>query len=544
MRPFHDPDADPVHPGIIDLLRSPRGLQKHVISGVVKAFARKRAVFFGLAPGTGKTFLSLASAHLMAGGRPYAVLIVCPPTLVGKWEREIVSTVPGPTIHHVNGWEEWLELGNNKPVLTGPTFFISPLSTAKLGAKWIPAVSFSRRSGGFACPQCFKPVFHTDKGVKKPMPRKILASTQCKCRECKSPLWQYVRPHKIEPSILIKRKFRRWFDVAILDEAHVMKAADTKAGISFSHFVGAARKIMVLTGTMIAGRAEDLRPTLFRIMPQRFKELGLKWNDDVEFNERYGRIEYSTATFDGKIRRKDGNTIGAMKKRTDKKVVPGLMPGFYRDFLVDCTVFCSLREMMEGGHELPELKEVMMPVEMSPSMQAEYEVMKHKLMEALLKLRKEDAVAAMNFTGTVTEALCTWPDDPYGWQEIGYTDKDGRFRGVYKPSEPVEGESPKEQRLVKLILEERQARRQVWIFSTRTETSNRLLRVLVKNKITCAYMTASVPTIERESWIRDYGVGVDCILSHPELCSMGLDFFGYGPGKYGGRFNFSTIIHY
>lgn len=544
LQPIHDHERDSLHPGLLGLLRKPRGLQGHIITAAAKALNTRRALFFGLAMGTGKTNVSIATAHLRAQGRPYSVLIVCPPHLVGKWQREIEETIPDPAIYQVNGWEAWLELARNRPAITGATFFISPLSTAKLGAKWVPAASMNRRLGELTCPQCFKPLYYTTLGVRKPITRRMLTKSQRKCSECGSALWQYIRPHKIEPSVLIKRRFKRWFDYLINDESHLNKSAITKAGEAFSHFVGAARKIMVLTGTMIAGRAEDLRPTLFRVMPGRFVELGIKWDDIVKFNERYGRIEYVTDEHETLMRRRNGVKYPAIKKQGSKKVMPGLMPSFYRDFLVDCTIFCSLKEMMEGADDLPKLEEIMVPVPMSPEMQAEYEVMKHKLVEALRKLRSDDKTTAMSFGGVVAEALCTWPDDPYGWETIGYHDKTGKWHGVYKPSEPSGDDSPKEKRLIDLILSERAAGRQVWVFSTRTATSKRLLKVMVKHHISCANLTVDVPPIKREQWIKDYAVGMDAVLSHPGLIETGIDLFGKADGDFGQPFNFCTLVHY
>lgn len=542
MPPLHDYD-DPVDDRLGELLRKCRGLQSHVITASIKSLRKNRSIFFGLAMGTGKTFCSLATAHLLANGKPYSCLIIALPHLVLKWQREIEETIPDPTIYHVNGWQEWLELARNKPAITGPTFFISPLSTAKLGAKWVPASPLNRRLGELTCPQCFKPLYYTWHGVRKPVTKFMLTKSQRKCIECGSTLWQYIRPHKIEPSVLIKRRLKRYFDVAILDEQHVMKGATTKAGESFSHFVGAAKKVLVLTGTMIAGRAEDLRPTLYRLMPHKFVNRGIKWDDVVKFNERYGRIEYTTDEHEGTVRRHGGTRTAVVKKGGSKKVVPGLMPSFYRDFLVDCTIFCSLKEMMLGG-DLPKLEEIMVPVQMSPEMQAEYEVMKLKFAQTLAKLRKEDAWASHRFGGTVAEVLCTWPDDPYGWDTIGYEDKNGTWHEVYRPSEPSGEDTPKEKRLIELILSERAAGRQVWVFSTRTATSKRLLKVMVKHHVSCAHLTVDVPPVKREQWIKDYAVGMDCVLSHPELCATGIDFFGKADGKFGQRFNYCTICHY
>lgn len=539
MRPLHDPACDSVHPGLACLMRKPRGLQGHVVTAAAKGFDTRRCLLFGMKQGTGKTLCSMATAHVRAEGRPYTVLMVCPAHLPRKWEREIRETIPDATVVHVNGWKEWLLMATTIKQLqiTKPTYFISPLSTAKLGARWVPAASTHRRSGELSCPQCFEKITHTKKGIDIPATMKWLGKVKRKCQHCQSPLWQYSRPHKVAPSLIIKKHLRNWFDYAILDESHMMRARNTIAGEAFSHFVAAAKKIMVLTGTLIAGRADDLRPTLFRTMPDKFITRGIGWNNVKRFNEVYGRIE--TINVKREVAKGTGHFKDGLLRR---KIMPGLMPGFYKDFLADCSIFCTLEEMMQG-HDMPKLEETTETIKMSLEMAVEYECMKQKLLGAYYKLKSDDYDAAVRFMATIAETLCTWPDDPTGWPSIGYTDKDGIRHEVYQPKD-IEGITPKEQRLIDLIRQEKAASRQVWVFSTRDDTTARLLRLMVGQHLSCVHLHLKVLPVKREQWIRNYGPGVDCIISHPALIETGLDVFGKGDGQYGQPFNFSTLVHY
>jgi len=540
-KPLHDPEQDSLHPGLASLLRPARGLQGHVVTAAVKGFDTRRCILFGMKQGTGKTYVSMATAHLRAEGRAYSVLVVAPPHLMGKWQREIESTIPNAIVVHVNGWKEWLMMAKaaRSTKLSGPTYFLTPLSVAKLGAKWVPAASTHRSSGELSCPQCFERLTVRKHKEDIPMTWDILKSHKRKCRHCKSPLWQYVKPHKIAPSKIIKKYLKWFFGTLICDEAHVCRSNRTLAGEAFSHFVGAAKKIMVLTGTLIAGRAEDLRPTLFRTMPEKFIRMGLGWRDVVEFNARYGRIETIN------VRKEAAKGTSHFKKNPSwirRKVMPGLMPGFYRDFLADCAIFCSLTEMMQG-QDMPALTETSEPVPMSQEMAVEYECMKRAMLAAYYKLKTDDYEAAQRFMSTIAETLCTWPDDPHGWEPIGYTDKDGIRHDVYQPKD-IEGVTPKERRLLDLILAEKKLGRQVWVFSTRNDTTARLLRLMVEHHISCAHLHVKVLPVNREKWIRDFGPGMDVVLSHPELISTGVDLFGKGDGKYGQKYNFSTLVHY
>jgi hypothetical protein len=369
------------------------------------------------------------------------------------------------------------------------------------------------------------------------MTMRMLKKKKRKCKQCGSTLWQYVRPHKIAPSRIIKKYLKNWFDYAILDESHVMKSHSSIAGEAFSHFVGAAKKIMVLTGTLIAGRAEDLRPTLFRTMPEKFISRGLGWNDSVEFNNRYGRIE----TTNIKKEASKGKALHT-KKLIRKKVMPGLMPSFYRDFLADCSIFCSLKEMMQGA-AMPALTETTEPISMSQEMVVEYACLKAALLEAYRKLKADDNELAIRFMSTIAETLGTWPDDPHGWGAICYKDHDGIEHEVYRPRD-IDGITPKEKRLIDIIRQEKAEGRQVWVFSTRTDTTARLLKLMVASHLSCAHLHVKIKPVEREQWIRDYGPGMDVVIGHPALVETGLDLFGKADGKYGQIYNFCTLVHY
>ena len=87
--PRYRPAADdrPMPP----LKRQPMGAQETVIRGAALSLTEQRGTTVVGEMGVGKTFIGIAAAQL-AGFR--RVLVLCPPHLVGKWQREIEETIP------------------------------------------------------------------------------------------------------------------------------------------------------------------------------------------------------------------------------------------------------------------------------------------------------------------------------------------------------------------------------------------------------------------------------------------------------------------
>src|SRR5262249_15441509 len=109
---------------------------------------------------------------------------------------------------------------------------------------------------------------------------------------CGAPLWQMTSElWRYEPALYIKRRLKRYFKYLLLDEVHEEKGLDTAQGHAAGALAASCEKVIALTGTLIGGYAEHLRPLLFRLSPQSLVEEGLGWSEATAFNERYGRIE-------------------------------------------------------------------------------------------------------------------------------------------------------------------------------------------------------------------------------------------------------------
>ena len=296
LDPLHVPGRDPLP--TLTLLRDPFEAQRHVIEAARKALTRQKSILLVGEMGTGKTIMGMATIHAHAGGRPYRALVFCPGQLVNKWEREIRETIPNAEVIQIESWKNLLHLDRtNKPA--GVEWYIIARDRAKLGAKWQPAFQdYGKRCDGFLrCPQCGRRLVNDKReplSVGKPgkngQPGTGLWKRRAQCewvlsshgndgdpeldqagrliQGCGSPLWQMSGElRRYEPALFIKRRLRNFFKYLILDEVHEEKGADTAQGHAAAALAASCRKVIALTGTLIGGYAEHLRPLLFRLAP-------------------------------------------------------------------------------------------------------------------------------------------------------------------------------------------------------------------------------------------------------------------------------------
>jgi hypothetical protein len=570
LEPLHVPGRDALPE--MNLLRDPFEAQQHVIEAARKALCRQKSIVLVGEMGTGKTLMGIASAHSHADGRPYRGLVFCPGQLVNKWEREIRATIPHAAVVQIESWKDLLHLDRwRRPVHV--EWYIIARDRAKLGARWKSAF-LQRRHGqdGFLrCPQCGRRLVDEDRqpielgkptsngragsGLWKRRSRCqwVLTNHRGKCdpdaehgdqlvEGCGSPLWQMTGElWRYEPALFIKRHLRGFFMYVILDEVHEEKGAETAQGHAAGALAAACQKVIALTGTLIGGYAEHLRPLLFRLSPRSLVEEGLGWSNVTAFNERYGRIETRITVRTGST---DDNRMSRGSKSTTKSVRPGIMPILFGRHLIDKAIFLSLAEVAAN---LPPLEEECMPISMDAELARAYTQEVEKPLADAIKsmMRRRDR----RLLGAMLQTLLAYPDYPYGWSAIGYwqraEEEGGKDQYVTVARPPNLAEAvfrAKEKALIDLLQEERRKRRKAWIFvqyTDRHDVQGRLEKLLRDAGFEIGVLRASVPLAQREEWISQYAPGLDVIISHPRLVETGLDLFDQA-----GRYNFPTLIFY
>jgi len=550
----------------LELLRSPFEAQKHVIEAARKALQRQKSILLVGEMGSGKSIMGLSAIHAHANGHPYRALVFCPGQLVMKWERELRETIPGVQVFHLESWKNLLPLYKiGKP--SGVEWYIIARDRAKLGAKWRPAYRVRKKmvDGFLRCPQCGRRLVDDKRESlfvgqpgKNGQAGTGLWRRRSRCEwvlsdhttgddnearqadqlveGCGSPLWQMTGElRRYEPALFIKRRLRNVFKYLCLDEIHEEKGAATAQGHAAAALASSCRKVIALTGTLIGGYAEHLRPLLFRLAPGSLVADGLGWSDATAFNERYGRIETRITERSGGPG--EDNRMSRGSKSTIKTVRAGIMPPLFGKHLIDKCIFLGLNEVASN---LPSLTEECVPVRMDQELGAAYRSeVEEPLAEAIKEMMKR---RDRRLLGAMVQTLLAYPDYPFGWGPVGYY-KGEQFITVATPPNLEEDlVRPKEQALIDLVRSERSSRRQVWVyvqFTDKHDVEGRLERILKMNGFRVGVLRSTVPLARREEWIAKNAPHLDVVISHPRLVQTGLDLFDKN-----GRHNFPTICFY
>jgi hypothetical protein len=566
LNPLVDPDRDEL-PDMSGFLRAPRLAQPKAIAGVVAALeAHKRAFLWG-DTGTGKTLMGLCAVHLHAKGKPYRCLISCPDHLVDKWEREVATTFREGHLFVVNKWSDVLSLDEkfgwskcNAYVILGRDM-----------AKWMP----NRRVIGsgcrlLKCPKCGQYDRMSDgtlaqRDTTRGFPNCRAEHVETKggkpyTVKCGEPLWQWTRqPPRWSPARIIHKKLRGFFDYLIIDELHEHKSEDSEQALASAKLIASCKHVVAMTGTMTGGTATDLLPFLFRMRPSTVKASGFDWGQKTAWAEKYGNVSrVVTTTIEAPRPWKPGKPQEKPKEQRieRKSVKPGVMPSLFIDHLLGSSVFVGLDEVAEG---LPAFFEY--PggpfrssndrtwdfiysqryhdgaVSLDTPTAFEYERLERTMREANNRLLREGNT---RFMSAMLHTLLAYPDHPYDWSDVGYTDELGYRIEVVSPRSLDGSIRPKEQKLLDICanLDE-----QKWVYVQMTgvrDVQERLRFLLERegHRVAVLRQDTVVPR-QREAWLRQNGSKYDIIISHPRLVGTGLDFFDSEH-----TYNYNNIIFY
>jgi hypothetical protein len=518
------------------LRRRPLGAQGDAIRAVALSLQRHRGTNLVGEMGTGKTTIAAAAAHL-AGSR--RVLVLCPPHLVRKWQREVLATVPGAGAAIVRTITDLERL----PLLGGrPLFVILSRERAKLSYRWSPAVvertavdsggRLIRDEGGeplsrLCCPACFAPVVD-DEGV--PLERDELARKKRRCQECGGPLWQADRsgPRRFPLADYIGRHMPGFFDLLVVDEQHEYKARGSAQGLAAGTLAEASRRTLTLTGTLMGGYASTLFYLLWRFSPPVREEFA--YREEQRWVARYGIVERITRKGGDDDSYEDGRVSRRRGYRTRTVEKPGVSPAVLFH-LIGNTAFLRLADVAAG---LPEYREEVRLVGMEggdgaqeASQSAHYHRLAGKLHAAVVQAL---AQGSKRLLGAYLQSLLAYPDAC----TKGETVLDPRTDEVIAAVPPLPDDRlyPKEQALLELVRRERLEGRRVLVYITHTasrDISPRLESVLGGAGYRVATLKSdTVSADRREEWlVRRVKQGLDVLLVHPRLVQTGLDLVDF-----------------
>jgi superfamily II DNA or RNA helicase len=580
MHPALFKPGDPMSPRMGTLLRKPYPAQEVAAMAVVRRWQEARAAAVVAECGTGKTLVSLAAIHCHSDGIPYTALAMVPRHLTDKMAREAFLTLPAVRVFFIDALRDSLRDGSpwgvNEVKLrrgrivreglhttltdlrlrrnyrsararwhavfcSGPAIFVVGRDRAKLGWFWRHARTMARSGrflGSIVNPDTGRPVFAGEKRLLasdfgKARISEVIGPTgeegslhRKSRRQLYSALWQADehRIRRVAPLEFIGRYMPHWFDYGIGDEVHQL-AGDTAQGNALGTLAACVDRIVVITGTLLGGYADDLYNILYRLESGKMAGLGYQWGESGArlFSETYGVLE--------KITTIEPADNACSKARITKQVKrrPGASPLLFGQFLMSLAAFLSLEDI---SCELPPYIEDVIGVEMDPLLHAAYRKLEEDVKWALKEHKNNQSVLSVGLN-----ALLSYPDRPfgigelYGWEYDSETQRREKF--LIAQTEDLDRESlqAKERRLIEIINSELQEGRRCHIYAVYTrkrDVTRRLENILVREGIRVALLTSDVPTEKREVWFeRQLREGVQVTICHPKIIETGLDLLSH-----------------
>ena len=518
------------------LLRNPLGAQADAIRGAALSLQAHRGTTVVGEMGTGKSFIGAAAAHA-AGFR--RVLILCPPHLTKKWQREVEQTVPLARTAIVASITDLERL--RLSVGSGPLFAVMSRERAKLSYRWQPAVIQRWATEGArlvrddetgepfrvpCCPTCYGQITDKD-GV--PLTDAELRRRKRNCARCGSPLWQAdgAGPRRYPLADYVKNRMRGFFDLLVGDEVHEYKGRGSAQGIAAGVLADVIGKSLSLSGTLMGGYSSTLFHLLYRFSPELRNDFA--HSEEGRWIERYGFLE-ETRSYPEDDAYEDGRSSRRKGFRKTVREKPGLVPAALFH-IIGNSVFLKLADVASA---LPPYEEQVLlsamdrdPDHTGFSQRSAYNHVFEELHEALVKALKK---GSKRLLATYLQTLLAYPDGCTHGETV-FDPASGKLI-VQVPPLSEEKIYPKEQALVDLVAAERLAGRRVLVYATHTGTrdiTGRMDDILTRHGFKVAVMKAdAVAPDRREAWVADrVKAGVDVIICHPRLVQTGLDLIDF-----------------
>ncbi len=331
-----------------------------------------------------------------------------------------------------------------------------------------------------------------------------------------------------QPTEFIKRYLPDgYFDLLVVDEGHEYKNDGSAQGQAMGVLANKVRKVLLLTGTLMGGYADDLFYLLWRIMPRRMIEDGYRYNGRGSLGTAAMTFMRDHGILKDIYKESEGdNHRTARGKRMSVRTVkaPGFGPKGIARYVLPFTAFLKLKDI--GDNVLPPYREHFQEVALTADQAERYNGLASMLTAELKEaLRKGDN----SLLGVVLNVLLAWPDTCFREEVV----KHPRTRQLlaFVPSVLDADPSPKEAEMLRICREEKARGRRVLIYTTYTgtrDTSIRLKGLLEAHGFRSVVLRASIDTSRREDWILDQvDRGVEVLVTNPELVKTGLDLLEF-----------------
>ncbi|MCL6477860.1 MAG: hypothetical protein K6T65_05540 [Peptococcaceae bacterium] len=543
VSPKHDPRTGKLHPAIGQMERIPFPAQGHAVQGLVNVLKGQGMTVACGDMGTGKSIISLGVCNVLHKEKkaPMSVLLSAPGITIPKWEKkEIAETLPEAKTYVIRSTEDaarYLRMVREGYKPEGIEFVLVGIDRTKLGPDpWCSAV-WKRIAGtreyAWHCPDCGQVLVNAftkaacgeepyltwgdlvcgspparlkdllPNGLPKGfIPKWKLPAKHKKCASCGAPLWRPAlksrgetpnRPRWFVSFIL--KKFRKYFDLFVMDEVHQTKAADSGRGDAFAQMLKSARKTLCLTGTLVNGMSTSIKELIWRTEPKSLIREGFHHKSGmVAWARKYGVLEKVVRTSE-----EDEGIVTRRKKTQDMpRERPGIAPELVVNHLLHRAVFLEL-----GDLELPlvELKEIPMLIKMDDEQMEEYKTFHQDLHKACAKAYMSKCPGAF---ARFIPATINYADRPDLGAEVAVK-CDGKVADViYAPAFAGDYYHAKERELVRLVRENLAEDRGVVIYCNYTDSyavHHRLKEVLEAHGIEAHVLESRVNPEKRVEWL-------------------------------------------
>lgn len=566
--------------------------QLAVAEAVKRQLDRRQTALIIAECGSGKTKIGstalgalhgLWAAQKKDGAEKSFGIVMCPSHVTRKWVREIGETLPDTyamVVHSITELDRLYALyeQGDKSV-----YAVFSKERARDGYMRYPAVRWNKRCRAFLCPDCDAVIEMeiSEDGAHYTVPAdQFFFQREHKknhvCPKCGTPLWSAVNPdrrmewvkigeygwvhrygaeahlkrtknahvcdqlaqiaqdpdgyypvrgaqRRYPLSTYIKKKLHGRIGSFLCDELHEYNNASGQ-GDAMAELYGASRLFVGMTATLINGYSSGIFHLLYRIVPGLMLKDGKQYGSPGDFDAEYGVVENAYETRDAEY----NANRRASKRKTRTRQLPGVSPLVFSRFLLEYTAFLSLSDM---GKDLPSYEEIPVALDMPEDVGECYQAVQNVLQKVL----KNDRKAAQKILSAYLNLLTVYPDQPYDQPEVIHpitgmpivTPKScGDFSRLF----------PKEEKVLELVRQKTANGERVLIYTswTRTDSQQKLLKLLQENGYRTEILAPQIATEKREEWVdKRVKNGLQVLITNPRCVETGLDLNA-----------FTTIIFY
>ena len=508
---------------------------------------------------------------------------MCPSHVTRKWVREIGETLPDTYAMVVHSITELDRLYTLYEQGDKSVYAVFSKERARDGYMRYPAVRWNERRRAFLCPDCDAVIEMdiSEDGTHYTVPAdQFFFQKEHKknhiCPKCGTPLWSAVNPdrrmewvkigeygwvhrygaeahlkrtknarvcdqlaqitrdpegyypargaqRRYPLSTYIKKKLHGRIGSFLCDELHEYNNASGQ-GDAMAELYGASKLFVGMTATLINGYSSGIFHLLYRIVPGLMLKDGKQYGSPGDFDAEYGVVENAYETRDAEY----NANRRASKRKTRTRQLPGVSPLVFSRFLLEYTAFLSLSDM---GKELPSYEEIPVALDMPEDVGRCYQAVQNVLQKVL----KNDRKAAQKILSAYLNLLTVYPDQPYDQPEVVHPitgmpivtpQSCGDFSRLF----------PKEEKVLELVRQKVANGERVLIYTswTRTDSQQKLLKLLQENGYRTEILTPQIATEKREEWVdKRVKNGLQVLITNPRCVETGLDLNA-----------FTTIIFY